>query len=330
MAGLLPVEQFMREYFRHTNQVSHVVEQFWPRPPARERLTWLFDAAVRPSRGRRAVRVGPAGITATRRGLQKLRGNLAEIVRLADLANLYDVPIAPATWEFIRREAPRLPASRRRRPAGFSSPCWRIPAGWARCCATCTRPPSWNASFPSSPTPAACCNSTSITSTRSTSTACGRSSSPTRWPATRGRWGASTAASPTSDVLHLALLIHDLGKGFLEDHREIGLKIAERGGPAAGPARRRRPSALKFLVHKHLRMNHLAFRRDTSDEEIVVRFAVQVGSPEAAANALRAHGRRPRRRGPGRVGRLEGRNPHRPLPPHDAATGRRKPRHHAR
>ena len=27
-------------------------------------------------------------------------------------------------------------------------------------------------------------------------------------------------------------------------------------------------------------MNHLAFRRDTSDEDVVVRFAVQVGSPE--------------------------------------------------
>ena len=33
-------------------------------------------------------------------------------------------------------------------------------------------------------------------------------------------------------------------------------------------------------MHKHLRMNHLALRRDTSDEELVVRFAVQVGSPE--------------------------------------------------
>ena len=37
---------------------------------------------------------------------------------------------------------------------------------------------------------------------------------------------------------------------------------------------------LRFLVHKHLMMNHVAFRRDTSDEQTVVRFAVQVGSPE--------------------------------------------------
>ena len=80
-------------------------------------------------------------------------------------------------------------------------------------------------------------------------------------------------------MLHLALLIHDLGKGYLEDHREVGLQIAadtaQRLGLPPHDA-----EALKFLVHKHLIMNHLAFRRDTSDEQLVVRFAVQVGSPE--------------------------------------------------
>src|SRR4029453_4153535 len=38
--------------------------------------------------------------------------------------------------------------------------------------------------------------------------------------------------------------------------------------------------ALKFLVHKHLVMSHLAFRRDTSDDQLIVRFAFDVGSPE--------------------------------------------------
>ena len=80
-------------------------------------------------------------------------------------------------------------------------------------------------------------------------------------------------------LLHLALLIHDLGKGLLEDHREVGLKIAEQTGWRLG-LQPHETEIIKFLVHKHLRMNHLALRRDTSDEELVVRFAVQVGSPE--------------------------------------------------
>ena len=37
---------------------------------------------------------------------------------------------------------------------------------------------------------------------------------------------------------------------------------------------------LKFLVHKHLSMSHLAFRRDTSDPAVILQFASDVGSPE--------------------------------------------------
>src|SRR5579872_6503260 len=37
---------------------------------------------------------------------------------------------------------------------------------------------------------------------------------------------------------------------------------------------------LEFLVHKHLLMAHLAFRRDLSDPEMLMRFSRDVGSPE--------------------------------------------------
>jgi [protein-PII] uridylyltransferase len=40
---------------------------------------------------------------------------------------------------------------------------------------------------------------------------------------------------------------------------------------------------LAFLVHRHLVMAHLAFRRDSSDPALVVRFACEVGSPEVLA-----------------------------------------------
>ncbi len=33
-------------------------------------------------------------------------------------------------------------------------------------------------------------------------------------------------------------------------------------------------------MHKHLMMSHLAFWRDNSDPQLVIRFAVDVGSPE--------------------------------------------------
>jgi len=70
-----------------------------------------------------------------------------------------------------------------------------------------------------------------------------------------------------------------LGKGYEEDHSEVGRRIAQR------TAERFSLSAddadlLEFLVHKHLVMSHLAFRRDTSQPELVARFAEEVGTPQ--------------------------------------------------
>ncbi len=81
-------------------------------------------------------------------------------------------------------------------------------------------------------------------------------------------------------LLHLALLLHDLGKGFPEDHSDVGRDIAEKTAHRLGLSEAD-TETLKFLVHKHLQMAHLAFRRDTSDPQLIVRFAVEVGSPEA-------------------------------------------------
>jgi [protein-PII] uridylyltransferase len=80
-------------------------------------------------------------------------------------------------------------------------------------------------------------------------------------------------------TLHLALLLHDLGKGYVEDHSEVGRRIALETAQRLGLAERE-ARTLEFLVHKHLVMAHLAFRRDLHDEQVVVRFAVEVGSPE--------------------------------------------------
>ncbi len=80
-------------------------------------------------------------------------------------------------------------------------------------------------------------------------------------------------------ILHLALLIHDLGKGFVEDHSEVGRRIA------AETADRLRLNAqdketLMFLVHQHLLLSNTAFRHDLNSNEVIVRFASIVGSSE--------------------------------------------------
>jgi [protein-PII] uridylyltransferase len=81
------------------------------------------------------------------------------------------------------------------------------------------------------------------------------------------------------DLLHLALLLHDIGKGKGGDHSQIGEEIAVRvADRLAFDAHER--GVLTFLVRHHLLMSHIAFRRDLSDDKVLVRFARHVGQPE--------------------------------------------------
>ena len=87
------------------------------------------------------------------------------------------------------------------------------------------------------------------------------------------------------DLLHLAILLHDLGKGRKEDHCEVGKVIAEETAARLGcdPQETR---TLVFLVHRHLLMSHTAFRRDPYDEKVLVPFAKAVGTPEVLRKLL--------------------------------------------
>ena len=82
------------------------------------------------------------------------------------------------------------------------------------------------------------------------------------------------------ELLHLALLLHDAGKGYEEDHSEVGRRLAgEIAQRLALPDRQR--DLVMFLVHRHLRMADLALRRDINDPAVLLKFSHEVGSPES-------------------------------------------------
>ena len=87
------------------------------------------------------------------------------------------------------------------------------------------------------------------------------------------------------DLLRLAVLLHDVGKGLPEDHSEVGRKIAQdvsvRLGLDAQESR-----TLEFLVHKHLLMANTAFRRDPHDEKVRQTFCRAVDGPERLKQLL--------------------------------------------
>jgi [protein-PII] uridylyltransferase len=84
------------------------------------------------------------------------------------------------------------------------------------------------------------------------------------------------------NLLHLAMLLHDLGKGYPEDHSEVGRRIAEKTGKQFGLPKES-TELIMFLVHKHLVMSHLAFHRDTNDPQMIAEFASEVGNAETLA-----------------------------------------------
>jgi [protein-PII] uridylyltransferase len=276
-SGMLPVEQFMRDYFRHTSQVSHISTQFVAKARSRERLTRLVTAVF----GHRVegLRVGPAGIVAAGRALRRLRGNLAEIVRLVDLANHYDQPIAPGTWQAVRQAAAQLdsePDVEARRHflslldgAARLGPLLRdlhdvgllerfIPAfSHARGLLQFNQYHKYTVDEH-------CLRAVELATDLATE---------------RGLLGNVYRRIERKRILHLALLVHDLGRGYPEDHITVGVRLAEQTAGRLGlPARD--AETLASLVARHQLLGHTAFRRDTGDEQLVLRFAVEVGSPE--------------------------------------------------
>ncbi len=87
------------------------------------------------------------------------------------------------------------------------------------------------------------------------------------------------------DLLHLAVLLHDLGKGREEDHSEVGKAIAEETAAWLG-FDEQDTRTLIFLVHRHLLMAHTAFRRDPYDQNVLLQFARAAATPEVLRKLL--------------------------------------------
>jgi [protein-PII] uridylyltransferase len=84
-------------------------------------------------------------------------------------------------------------------------------------------------------------------------------------------------------MVYLGCLLHDIGKGFGGDHSAIGAELGEKclarlGLPAERAAR------ANFIIRHHLVMSHVAQRRDLSDPKVIVEFARLCGDRENLHN----------------------------------------------
>ncbi|MBN2293046.1 MAG: [protein-PII] uridylyltransferase [Pirellulales bacterium] len=276
--GMLPVERFMREYFRHTAGVAHVAKRFLTKAQSRDRIASLASA-VFGHRVEGGLRVGISGLTVDRRGLLLLKDNLTEMMRLVALSNLYDKPIAPATWEAVRRNAPKLPDELP------TSACLRFlsllehPARLGQILRDLHEIGVLERFIPEFAHARGLLQFNAYHKFTVDEHCLRAVEFAARLAADDGPLGQTYSRIKQKNILHLAILIHDLGKGFDEDHRELAKQIARKTSKRLG-IKPRDAQTLEFLAANHDMMNHTAFRRDCHDEQLLVDFASKVGSIE--------------------------------------------------
>lgn len=279
-AGQRPVERFMQEYFQHSMAIAEIAGRFAERhrrlPVAQRVLDFVMSHRVDD-----IYRVGPEFIDIPRRLRSRHCSTLEDVLRLYVSAALHCVKIAPGLMEHVKTvartfpegplsaEASRLFLEFLSRPGRLSSlvrslhdtgvlevvlPAWRH----IRCLLQFNQYHSYTVDEHTLRT---------IEAAES-------------FLNDQGPLGQAYRAIPHKELLHLALLLHDAGKGFEEDHSEVGRRLAWDATQRLGLPEHQR-DLLVFLVHRHLLMATLAFRRDTTDPEVLLNFNYEVGSPDA-------------------------------------------------
>jgi [protein-PII] uridylyltransferase len=283
--GVLPVEAFMQQFFETTSEVRYSSANFTGMARSRQSMLGILSRFLSwPIR--KGIRLGVKEIWATRDGLKRLQTDPARVLELMQVSNLYNRRIEHRTWRTIRqamlrrrdgqvgteaidrflqliKEPGRLGEILRRlhelRVLEQIIPAMRH----ARCLLQFNEYHKYTVD-------AHCIRSVECAG---------------EFAKTDDVLGRVYRGLKNKKILHLALLLHDLGKGFVEDHSEVGRVIAEDTARLLMLSDYER-DLLVFLVHQHLLMAHTAFRFDLAQKDPIVNFAKQVGSLERLQKLL--------------------------------------------
>lgn len=277
--GQMPVERFMQQYFQHSSAVAEIARRFVhrsKRSPVAERLVRF----VMSYRVDDIYYVGPDYLDIARRHRATALSSIDSILKLFMTAARYHVTVAPHLLEMIKAQGLQPPAHlspeaahsflallRTSGKLGLALrglyetgvleavlPCWRH----IRCLLQFNQYHHFTVDEHTLRTIEAA----------------------ERFLEDDGPLGQAYREIHHKELLHLALLLHDAGKGFEEDHSELGRRLAEEASIRLGLPDHQRDLVM-FLVHRHLKMADLALRRDIGDRALLLKFSHEVGSPDA-------------------------------------------------
>ncbi|MEM8666329.1 MAG: [protein-PII] uridylyltransferase [Planctomycetota bacterium] len=275
--GVLPVEQFMQDYFDNTRNVRYAstffVDDARSQPLVHRFYEWALSKKVDDR-----IRMGPTHIWVPPDDLHDFARSLPDVLRLMSLANQHRKRISHRTWQAIRnamadreptppdpvtieaflsllsrpgRLAPLLRRLHELRIIEQLIPEFKRMRGLLQ----------FNAYHKYT------VDAHSFLAVEAA----------TDLENDEGGMGRRYRRLDDKRLLHLALLIHDIGKGYEEDHSIVGARIARRTAERL-MLDQNTAETLEWLVLKHLAVNVVAFRHDLSDPEILLSFAAEVGS----------------------------------------------------
>lgn len=276
--GQRPVELLMQEYFRHSKAVAEITERFIkahrPQPVFSRVYNFLMT-----HRSDSILKIVPDHLDVVPKYRSKVCSNLEEILKLFDTASLYDISIAPELLDAIREAALHLPPALTNESIDLFRAIMDRGNNLGSTLRTMFETGVLNLLIPYMKH-AYCLlqfnQYHSYTVDEHTFRAIEASET---FANDDSPLGSSYQRIEKKDILNLAILLHDIGKGYGEDHSKVGAMIAAETAVRFG-LKEEEQKLLVFLVLEHLTMAHLAFRRDISDPDILFAFSQKVGSPE--------------------------------------------------
>lgn len=273
-----PVERFMQEYFHHSSTLAAIAHRFVSLQRSRSAFERARDLMI----GHRAegiYSIGGNQIIVADRHLPQVCQDLESILLAYKTSAQYDRPLAPRIREAINQAVPQLAPQ-------VSETAARLFMDILRC--TRGLPPVLRGMFQTGVLDVVIPDVTHVRNLlqfnqyhhftvdehtlRAVETA-------VSFDDDDGPIGEAYRQIRHKDLLHLAVLLHDIGKGFKCDHCLVGEEIALRIGDRLFLPRHQTEQVAQ-LVRKHLEMADLAWRRDITDPALVLNFSHEVGSPD--------------------------------------------------